>query len=608
MSLHRSRLWAICASAIATFVLAYPAVSRAGCGGTEISHPADHRGGQLPPLAIGDSTMLLSLPGLAHAGFEANAHGCRQYYQGLEMLQRLRAQGRLPHMVVIALGANGTVSGQQIGETLGVLGPHRLLVLMTPRELGGGSGSDAATERSEARQHPGRILILDWARLSVGHGNWFWSDGLHLQPAGVTAFTAMISRAYPYAYVPCPLRSRHHAARAAADASIGLHLDEKHTGYIDATVTGPAGVDVQLSETVGGRSTPAGDPVKIPASGTVVVSKAATWLCTRLTRSFTASTVAPATAETATDTITTPSCEHRLDASISRHARVGGSVTVRLKDTWGLGGLPVRICFAPPGAAAQCRMWPLKPGAPTRTVTFPIPRIGGWNARVVTPYGQRYERRVWATHPGRLRFVLDGDSEMQVIDDFISAALAPFGVSSTSDARQSTGLTTSVLYNWQNAARRQAATVRPDVSVVIMGANDGFSTAGPHGATENCCGPAWSAGYANLVGEMMKTLLRGTAGRVYWVLLPAPRPSNFHYLFDGVNRGIKMAAARFPGRVGLIDANAFFTPGDRYRDFMTYNGNGFTIHEADGIHLGAAADRVLSTVIVQRLKADHVIR
>ena len=36
----------------------------------------------------------------------------------------------------------------------------RLLVLVTPRELGGGSGSDAATVRDEARRHRGRIRLL----------------------------------------------------------------------------------------------------------------------------------------------------------------------------------------------------------------------------------------------------------------------------------------------------------------------------------------------------------------------------------------------------------------------------------------------------------------
>jgi hypothetical protein len=107
---------------------------------------------------------------------------------------------------------------------------------------------------------------------------------------------------------------------------------------------------------------------------------------------------------------------------------------------------------------------------------------------------------------------------------------------------------------------------------------------------------------------MMRTLLRGTAGRVYWCLLPTPAPSNFKSVFDGVNAGIRAAARRFPGRVGVIDLNAFFTPGNVYRNYMAYGGHGFTVHEADGIHLSAAADVVVAQLIRQRLIADHLIR
>jgi hypothetical protein len=107
---------------------------------------------------------------------------------------------------------------------------------------------------------------------------------------------------------------------------------------------------------------------------------------------------------------------------------------------------------------------------------------------------------------------------------------------------------------------------------------------------------------------MMRTYLRGGSGRVYWFVLPTPRPGNFQSLFQGVNAGIRAAAARFRGRVALIDAASFFTPGGRYRDFMTYHGHGFVIHESDGIHLSTAADQVAAGLVAARLLRDRVIR
>jgi hypothetical protein len=110
-------------------------------------------------------------------------------------------------MVVIALGADGSISGREIGETLGLLCCTRLLVLVTPRELGGGSGADAATVRAEVRHHPGRTRLLDWVQFSAGHGDWFQPDGLHLTTAGASAFTSFLAQALRWAYPP-PRRRR----------------------------------------------------------------------------------------------------------------------------------------------------------------------------------------------------------------------------------------------------------------------------------------------------------------------------------------------------------------------------------------------------------------
>jgi len=196
----RARFLAAAAAAVLV-LLAAPDSSLAGCGGTQTAAPAHHPKGQLPPLAIGDSTMLLSLPGLAARGYDANAHGCRQFYQAVQLLGQLRAQHRLPHMVTIALGANGPVTSADIDQALHILGAGRLLVLVTPREEGGGSGRDAVIEHQAARAHPGQIILLDWVAYSAGHRSWFQPDGLHLTWPGVHAFTALLARAIPYAYV-----------------------------------------------------------------------------------------------------------------------------------------------------------------------------------------------------------------------------------------------------------------------------------------------------------------------------------------------------------------------------------------------------------------------
>jgi hypothetical protein len=189
--------------ATAAFALAsaVPSPALGGCGGVETARTSHHPHGQLAPLAIGDSTMLLALYDLARRGFDANAHGCRQFPEALRLLDSLKRTGRLPHMVVIALGADGGISHAEIGQALGLLCCRRLLVLVTPRELGGGSGADAVTVRQEERKHRGRARLLDWVKYSRGRGYWFQPDGLHLTTSGALAFTRLLAQSLPWAYV-----------------------------------------------------------------------------------------------------------------------------------------------------------------------------------------------------------------------------------------------------------------------------------------------------------------------------------------------------------------------------------------------------------------------
>ncbi len=221
--------------------LGHPGAAAADCGGVQSAPPQSWHRPYRPPLAIGDSTMLLALPQLTASGFEVNAHGCRQFAEALTLMSGLARAGRLPHLVVIALGADGSVTPSNIAETLRILGRSRQLVLVTPRELGGGSGSDAETVRSSVRTRPLQIHVVDWVRESAGHPEWFQPDGLHLTFAGADAFARSLRRALAYA-APPPARLHCPSPAAAPGVSIDpaeprvgpppfdghLHVDEAH--------------------------------------------------------------------------------------------------------------------------------------------------------------------------------------------------------------------------------------------------------------------------------------------------------------------------------------------------------------------------------------------
>ncbi|MGO9753383.1 MAG: hypothetical protein ACLP22_18110 [Solirubrobacteraceae bacterium] len=154
-----------------------------------------------PPLAVGDSVLYDAAPALSYYGFESNAMVCRTMSEGIAWLQQ-QAES-LPRLVVVALGTNGPVSDEQIDQLLSIVGPHRILAMVTPH-----NGSYAYVPgliRAAAQQHPGRIEILDWDQLSAGHPNWFAPDGIHLGgTAGIDAYAQLVASALLERPTPSP--------------------------------------------------------------------------------------------------------------------------------------------------------------------------------------------------------------------------------------------------------------------------------------------------------------------------------------------------------------------------------------------------------------------
>lgn len=219
---HAATVLALASAVYATAIAATPAHA---CGAAKrakaLARP--HHSGR-PPLVIGDSTMIFAAPTLGRLGLEADARGCRQFADGLGMLAARRHARVLPPIAVIALGANGPITGAQISAALRILGSNRILGLVTPRN----SNASALQMRRAARRRPAHVLLIDWVAYSAGHGGWFAGDGLHVNGAGATAYARLIRRAVaPFAFPP--VRLLHLPSRARGAKRCGLVRRAGHT-------------------------------------------------------------------------------------------------------------------------------------------------------------------------------------------------------------------------------------------------------------------------------------------------------------------------------------------------------------------------------------------
>lgn len=176
-----------------------------------------------------------------------------------------------------------------------------------------------------------------------------------------------------------------------------------------------------------------------------------------------------------------------------------------------------------------------------------------------------------------------------------------------SDAHVSTGLSKPTLLRWPTYAESQMRRYRPRVTVMFIGANDGFPLATRTGRRVPCCAKMWRAEYARRAQKMMRTYRRSGDGWLYWLLLPQARSGFFRRIFPAVNAGIRRAARRFDERVRVIHLNRLFTPHGRFRSVMRYRGRYLTVRQGDGVHLTPAGAAIAANQVIYRMDRDRAL-
>lgn len=384
----------------------------------------------------------------------------------------------------------------------------------------------------------------------------------------------------------------------AQDGAPTLRATATERGWVSLQATAAPGAVVQVTE--------GGEPVaqlRADARGRAVKRRAAVWRCDRRRRTFVAAVDGDPGASAAA-TVRTPACAGRIAVSVGpKRAQAGRPLSVRVRDRWRVGAVDVAICARAPRGTRLCRTVTLAEGRTAGTYRFRPKQSGRWTftATVAGARAARAEHQV-RRRGGGLRILATGDSMIQVVDEFLKRRLESRRVKVRSDAHISTGITKPSLLNWPAKARSQASGVRPDVTIVFLGANDGFPIGGAA-----CCGDAWVRAYAARARGMMRSYQRRGSGTVYWLLLPVPSKRQFQPVFRGVNAALRRAARDMEGGVHLVDLPRVFTPGGRFRAQMRWQGQVRTVRQSDGVHLSTAGASIAASVIVRQLRRDGVL-
>ncbi len=158
-----------------------------------VEHPAPLGSGVT---AIGDSVMVDAAPYLKQLlpGIVISAHIGRQLYQTPPVIAQLKAHHQLGSRVIIELGTNGPFTTGQLVSLLQSLGPVQQIILVNTRVPRPWQNIVNATLAQVASTYPHTTLV-NWYQDSTNENQWFYPDGVHLNPIGAKAYANLIAKA-----------------------------------------------------------------------------------------------------------------------------------------------------------------------------------------------------------------------------------------------------------------------------------------------------------------------------------------------------------------------------------------------------------------------------
>jgi lysophospholipase L1-like esterase len=380
--------------------------------------------------------------------------------------------------------------------------------------------------------------------------------------------------------------------------------DVTRPGVIDLYYFGAGGSRVDYFECIGDRAHHVGSAQAPASEPRTILYDAATWSCDRPNRRFVSISRRPdGTIGMGVYSVRTMSCAQRFELHVPRRVAPGSRLRVRVVDRWGIGGIRPTLCVTPPHERRACRTLAFPRAVAVASRRVRATTRGSWRIEL-RARGHRVRTSVAvgdgskaAGAPAPL-VLATGDSMMQGIDGFLTDELGD-GARVRSDVRPGTGIGKGVY--WTAWAAAQVARLRPSVTVMSIGANEGFAMPTPGGASAACCDEPWVAEYARRVRTMMRTYRRHGRGRVLWLTLPTPREARLIPIFGAVNRAILRAADGLSG-VKVLRMDLLFTPAG-YRDVMRYRGKSVRVREIDGVHLSISGTAIAATAIARELLA-----
>jgi lysophospholipase L1-like esterase len=146
--------------------------------------------------AVGDSIMVDAAPYLQQLlpGIAIDAQVGQQLTQVQAAVPELKAEGAVGNRLIIELGTNGPYSSAQLESLINSFGPQERIVIVNVRVARPWQQQVNDTISEVAHRYPD-ARVVDWYDASATTPQYFYPDGVHLDPAGARFYATLIANA-----------------------------------------------------------------------------------------------------------------------------------------------------------------------------------------------------------------------------------------------------------------------------------------------------------------------------------------------------------------------------------------------------------------------------
>ena len=172
-------------------------------------------------------------------------------------------------------------------------------------------------------------------------------------------------------------------------------------------------------------------------------------------------------------------------------------------------------------------------------------------------------------------------------------------------AKASTGLSNAWFYNWHNNLATFLKEEKPNLVVVLLGANDRQNYV-VNNKVQNFGSEAWNKTYRSNVTKIATASTKAGA-YVLWVGMPIMKPYNYAKGITTIDEQFAMAVPIVPGATYLSTRAFTADASGVYRAGAVVNGKYAQLRGQDGIHFTAMGQNVMATYVINNIiRTYHV--